>query len=790
MKKSIKKVLAGVLACSMMSSTFTALAANTVEVKTISVWENNEVVATFAPTATDIRLTPEQMLEVTVSVTGDETDDVYASFLSSMAEGTLSNSTVQYVAQKAVGEDNTATFKFRPRASVEQGKFTAKSGATGATTAATFSYLVKEADKEMTLSAKKNSIKANETTDATFVISAADFTDEAYTGFSVYLDNTVLASDKYTIEKVENELVLTIKHENFADKVSGNKVAVTLKHDGYTDASGEIVITDAVWSVTLINNGGTIVTGENVTSYTPGTAVTLPTLTKDHYTFNGWYEKADFSTDKVTAIPADATGDKTYYAKFTADTYAINYELYGGTFAETPVSSYTYGEGVATLPTPTRGEYYDFDGWYTTSDFQGDKVETITAEDFDAKTFYAKWTGKKYNVTLNTNGGTIADGKNVTEYTYGIGATLPTKDDVTKTGYYFAGWYNNAEFEGSPVTLITVSDYDNKEYYAMWSENESTAYTITFVDYNGDELKKGTVAVGETPTCTAPTRESDDMYEYTFAGWKPEIAPVSDNATYTATYNQIARTYDVILNKDGGEIESGNDVTGYKYGVGATLPTLKKTGHKFDGWYEDAEFKGTAVTEIPVTATGNKEYFAKFTAETYTISYELNGGTIADEDKVGSYTFGVGAILPTPTKEHYTFDGWYENADFSTDKVTAISATETGNKNFYAKWVKNNEAVKLTVLDAFKDTVEVTKLVDTNTTITVSAKEGQTIPELKMYRATYTADKVLENVEEISANTLDENRVFTFTPQTLTDGETSKVMLWSNNNPVISAITE
>lgn len=57
-----------------------------------------------------------------------------------------------------------------------------------------------------------------------------------------------------------------------------------------------------------------------------------------------------------------------------------------------------------------------------------------------------------YNVTLNLNGGTINSG-NVTTYTYGEGATLPT--DVTRSGYTFAGWYASAALTGSPVTAIT-----------------------------------------------------------------------------------------------------------------------------------------------------------------------------------------------------------------------------------------------------------------------------------------------------------------------------------------------
>ena len=78
-----------------------------------------------------------------------------------------------------------------------------------------------------------------------------------------------MATDKYKIEKVENELILTIKHEKFANKVSGDKIKVTVKHNGYMDASGEITILDAVYNVTLNTNGGVLANeSDNIINYT------------------------------------------------------------------------------------------------------------------------------------------------------------------------------------------------------------------------------------------------------------------------------------------------------------------------------------------------------------------------------------------------------------------------------------------------------------------------------------------------------------------------------------------
>lgn len=796
MKKSVKKLLTGMIICSMLSSSFNVLAANNVEIKGISVLENDKVVATFEPTDGNIQLTPEQMLQVTVSVKGDEMESVYASFLSNSNNKDISNATVQYVAQKAIGEDNTATFKFRPRKSVGQGSFIAKSGATGAEKAATFNYMVKEEDKTMTLTGKNNIIKANEIADATFVVTPTSFTGEDYTGFSVYIDDssTALATDKYKIEKVENELILTVKHENFANKVSGDKIKVTVKHNGYMDASGEITILDAVYNVTLNTNGGVLANeSDNITNYTQGTVVTLPTPTQVGYKFEGWYENKDFTGNKVTMITADSEGDKVYYAKWIAETYAISYELNDGIIADGEnVTSYTYGVG-ATLPTPTKA-HYKFGGWYEKSDFSGESVKTILTNEIGAKTYYAKWIADTYKVTLNTQGGTIADDKNITSYEYGTTVKLPTSKDITKADYYFNGWYDNAEFTGTPITEITIKEIpetgNSMIFYAKWTENEPDKYMVTFENADGTVLQSGDVEKDTMPVYAGatPTKEQDDRYTYVFDKWFPELTSVTGPATYKATYTSTSRVYRVTLNVNDGTI--GENVTDYTYGTAVTLPVPTKNGYKFEGWYDNAEFTGVAVTEISAAATGDKTYYAKWVAEQYTITFNTDGGAFV-ETPISSYIYGTTATLPVPTKNGYKFEGWYDNAEFTGTALTEISDGAIGDKVFYAKWRKESIVENLEVLDAFKNKVDVTKLIDEqgNTTVTVMAKENVTMPELKLYRAIYKGNKLLGTLEEMKPNMVGGNSVFIFAPLTLKDGESSKIMLWDEKNaPTINAI--
>ena len=147
----------------------------------------------------------------------------------------------------------------------------------------------------------------------------------------------------------------------------------------------------------------------------------------------------------------------------------------------------------------------------------------------DVTTLTVQWTAPTYAVTLNTGGGTINNG-NVTEYTYGVGATLPT--DVTRTGYTFKGWYDNENLTGSPVTAISNTETGNKEYWAKW---EANTYTVTF-DPNGgsvDPVAATTDSSGKLSSLPIPTRGG----KYRFDGWYTAQTggiKVTLNQVYTA----------------------------------------------------------------------------------------------------------------------------------------------------------------------------------------------------------------------------------------------------------------
>lgn len=288
-----------------------------------------------------------------------------------------------------------------------------------------------------------------------------------------------------------------------------------------------------------------------------------------------------------------------------------------------------------------------------------------------------------YNVILNTNGGTINSG-NITNYTYGEGAMLPT--DVTKEGYVFGGWYDNEEYTGTAVTEITADETGNKMFYAKWTKIEPMGYEIRFVNYDGVVLQRKTVTAGETPSYTGvtPEKAQDEYYTYTFSGWSPSITAAQNDATYTAQFTQTPRSYSVDLRTNGGVINGGN-IKSYTYGKGAMLPTdVTRDGYAFCGWYDNSSLTGTAVTAISSSETGDKTYYAKWTQDApteYLISFVNYDNSVLQSSyvPVGEMPeyYGAAPERPADSEYTYTFAGWEPKIEEVSGIATYTAIYET-----------------------------------------------------------------------------------------------------------------
>jgi uncharacterized repeat protein (TIGR02543 family) len=165
--------------------------------------------------------------------------------------------------------------------------------------------------------------------------------------------------------------------------------------------------------------------------------------------------------------------------------------------------------------------------------------------------------------------------------------------------------------------------------------------------------------------------------------WTPAYNADASTTLYAIWKNA---TYSVTYNKDSGSITNESNYTAYTYGTGLTLPTPARTWYTFNGWYDNSGLTGTAVTSIGTTETGNKTYWAKWTANSYSVTYNKDSGSIDGESSYTSYTYGTGLTLPTPTRTGYAFGGWYDNSGLTGSAITSIETTATGNKEYWAKW--------------------------------------------------------------------------------------------------------
>lgn len=502
----------------------------------------------------------------------------------------------------------------------------------------------------------------------------------------------------------------------------------------YTDSSGgtkisttTVVTKDityyAQWSInsytlTFNPNGGTVTpTSKNLEYNSVYGTLPTPTRASDAqytYTFAGWYTAATGGT-QVTAATKMAAKDTTVYAHWASNTrsYTVSYQTTYGTLNRTSQSVAYNSKGSCTLTMPdnTAEFTYTFVGWYTAANGGGTKVGSeLTLETPAIKgtvTYYAYVTRstKSYTHTFNANGGGTVSPATITKaYNTALG-TLPT---VSRTGYTFVGWFDTSAVSGGTKATTTTKVTGTKTWYARWSIN---SYTFTF-DKNGGNTPSSTTitkeyntAVGTLPTCT---RNADNTYTYTFAGWFDTSSSsggtqlttstkVTSNKTWYARWTPTYKNYTVTWDGNGGTPSKSSSSFHYNDALG-TLPTATRTGYTFKGW--STSKTGTVNVNTTTKVTANVTYYAVWTINSYTWTFDANGGT-GDTTKTLNYNATL-STLPTASRastaaNNYTFVGWFDT-DASTGGTQLTTSTKcTGNKTWYARWTASTRQYKLTV---------------------------------------------------------------------------------------------
>lgn len=261
-------------------------------------------------------------------------------------------------------------------------------------------------------------------------------------------------------------------------------------------------------------------------------------------------------TGTITNIDGTISGGDFSQANLSG-TLVITFDPDNGDQSITQEVNWSKGGAALTAPDPVpTKEGHSLDGWY----YDNNGTETKWNFDMDTvkctMTLKAKWELSTYSVTLQTDGGTIASGKEVTGYTYGTGAVLPTTNDITREGYRFDGWYADSNFSGSPVTEITGTDTGNKTFYAKWTRNTTpiiSGNTINYIvehyktDGSGYTLAETEHSAGKTGDTVTATPKTYEGFTYnpaisTASGTLKKISGPEDIVTLKLYYDVNADT--------------------------------------------------------------------------------------------------------------------------------------------------------------------------------------------------------------------------------------------------------
>ena len=382
-------------------------------------------------------------------------------------------------------------------------------------------------------------------------------------------------------------------------------------------------------------NGGGTVSPATITKAYNTALGTLPTVSRTGYTFVGWFDTSAASGGTQATTATKVTGTKTWYARWSINSYTFTFDKNGGNTPSTTTITKEYNTSVGTLPTCTRNANntytYAFAGWFDTSASSGGTQLTTSTKIISNKTWYARWTPtyKNYTVTWDGNGGTPSKSSSSFHYNDALG-TLPT---ATRTGYTFKGWSTSKT--GTVNVNTTTKVTANVTYYAVWTIN---SYTWTF-DANGgtgDTTKtlNYNATLSTLPTASrAPTAANN----YTFAGWFDTDASTggtqlttstkcTGNKTWYARWTASTRQYKLTVTAGTGGTVSGGGT--YNYNASATLKATANSGYHFVKWSD-----GNTSATRTVTVTKDATYTATFEQDPYlnldktSLEFEASGGT-------------------------------------------------------------------------------------------------------------------------------------------------------------------
>lgn len=488
-------------------------------------------------------------------------------------------------------------------------------------------------------------------------------------------------------------------------------------------------MTPIEYALTYVLNGGTN-DDSNPTTYNVENISTLMSrlqkATKDYYDFIQW----SLSLEDIAKIESGELGLLTLNADFTPTVYNLTFHKDGGNYAseykkwkslfidvdmaqwENCYEEWLTEKGLSAVLDKMKEcnlKFQDIElAWQLVE--SGKKIDEVVWQPLSEEEARNAWASRVLSVVYSEFNATtpcepeifvlyyeffgLCESPAAYETTYTVESNDVLFESIHKNGYRFVGWYDNAEFNGDPITVIPTGSHGNVELYAKWEQ-----VTFNFVyDLDGgvnDAANPLTFTIDTFIDAITNLRSSSKDY-YNFKSWTcgPEDSAVEaweadGNAslcTYSDNYCLIAKytpiDYSITFNLGGGNLaETPVD----KYNIETadiTLPISSRTGYTFVGWFDNDQLSGEAIDCIPLGSHDDKVFYAKWQTIDYAITYDLNDANSVSPatnspSNPATYTIEDAVVFADPTRAGYMFTGW---------SISNIDVGTYGEKTITANW--------------------------------------------------------------------------------------------------------
>lgn len=363
------------------------------------------------------------------------------------------------------------------------------------------------------------------------------------------------------------------------------------------------------------------------------------------------------------------TGNVYMTLQFKTNEYTYRFNVNGGTGSMSDIKA-KHGISVKIPASTFKKDYHTQTDWNTVAGGTGTKyalggtISGYSGKDGDVVTLYAQWRKNKVSISYHVNGGKMGSGSGE-DYKIGTdGDILKGSSKLMNTGIY-----------GELITgEDTVNDLYNVHAVGYVTLVKTGYHTVTTSDWNTQTDGSGKSydsMLAYKATDFADLKDSDKSIVL-YANWKPNNYKVryNGNGATSGTMTDSAHVYDTtkVLTRN----------------------AYARTGYTFTGWNTKADGKGTAyadgasVKNLTANKDGVVTLYAQWKVNSYTLTYDANGGTVSTSSKTLQYGDAFG-ILPTPKRDGHKFLGWYTSSTGGT-KVSETTKIGAENTTIYAHW--------------------------------------------------------------------------------------------------------